>query len=124
VKEWKPLRGHGVIEQMYTRGRRLDAELVRCIYLFVPEASPSAQVAFTAPSHVFNAVRRNRLKRLMREAFAREWHALQEDLEHASVSASLLFIFKAKKGSQGIRPTLQLVHKSVASLCTTLRTQV
>jgi ribonuclease P protein component len=124
VKTWEPLRGYGVMERVYARGRRLDTERIRCIYLLVHTTLPVVQVAFGAPSKVFGAVQRNRLKRLMREAFAREWNTLQQDLAGAGVSASLLFIFKGKKGERGTRFTLQAVHKSIASICTTLRTEL
>lgn len=124
MKRWDSLRGHGVINQLYAQGNRLDAELVRCVYTFARGVSPGVRVAFAVPSKTFNAVRRNRLKRLMREAFAREWQILHRDSEQARISASLLFIVKGRKRILSTRTTLDSIHQSIASLCTTLRTQM
>ena len=83
------------------------------------EARPGEGVAvgLAVSSRQFNAVRRNRLRRLMREGFAREGPALASVLARNGQRASLVFLFRPVKTDVADRLRLEPVRKDMAAIC-------
>jgi ribonuclease P protein component len=63
---WPRLKHRRQFDLVYSRGRKRTGP---ALVLFHLEGTPDRQVAFVASRKVGGAVRRNRAKRLMREAF-------------------------------------------------------
>ncbi len=81
----------------------------------------TVRVVFAVSSRLFTAVKRNRIRRLMREAFRREFVTLQSDLLRARRSASLLFMFRGAKGLRVQALRLDDVWRNMAAVCSGLR---
>lgn len=78
-------------------------------------------VGYAVSSRTCTAVWRNRLRRLMREGFAPQREALEEDLRRKGMSASVVFVFKPVELSSIRRMKLEAVRKEIADLCSRLR---
>lgn len=115
------LRGHGAFSRVFAAGRRLEGTLLRCIALLEPAPNPEMNVGYAVSSRTCTAVWRNRLRRLMREGFAPQREALEEDLRRKGMSASVVFVFKPVELSSIRRMKLEAVRKEIADLCSRLR---
>lgn len=115
------LRGYGAFRRVFALGQRVDGTLVRCAVLVEMSAQTGLRVGYAVSSRAHNAVRRNRLRRLMREAFARERGLLLEEVGEKGRSLSLVFSFKGGPGVDIRRLKLPVVHADIAGICRQLR---
>jgi ribonuclease P protein component len=86
------------IKEVATTGKSIHEPPIRLTgkLMALPSESP-AQVAFAVPSrNLKRAVDRNRMKRLMREAYRLHKHAHHERLRAAGVQCAWLFTFQGK----------------------------
>jgi ribonuclease P protein component len=117
LKKKQILRDRAVLERVSTAGRRIDVRLFRC-YIWSEESTAGTLVAaFGVPSRGTIAVRRNRVRRLMREAFARESKPLAKLCEASQKAVSLLFVYRPSKSVDVRRLTLSAVRPEIAHLC-------
>jgi len=77
-----------------TRGQRFEGVLLRCFILKDPTVSAGIRFGFVVPSRKFNAVMRNRLKRLMRESVAGQWPAWVGTLVRAGKGLDVVVFYK------------------------------
>jgi len=86
------------IEQLFNEGKSVFHSGFTLVYLTKPLVSPfPAQVGFSVPKRFYKrAVDRNRIKRLMREAYRKNKWPLYEHLLAKQIEVSLLFVFKGK----------------------------
>jgi len=76
------LCGKTAIDELYNTGERFFLYPFRILYKRVPKESVPVRCLVNAPKRRFkHAVDRNRLKRLMREAYRKNKHALFEMME-------------------------------------------
>jgi len=115
------LRGHAAFSRVFAAGRRFEGVLVRCIVVLEPASNPEMNVGYAVPSRAYTAVWRNRLRRLMREGFARERDSLKEALERRGMSASIIFAFKPQGQSLARRLKLEPVSAEITALCSRVR---
>ena len=109
------LRGQGAFDALFASGLRTNALLFRCLYKFECAPPGTVRVGFLVPRNSGSAVRRNRLRRLMREAFRREQDGFLEALHEAGRSVALAFVFR---GSSAEGPFhLDTVHRDIQQLC-------
>jgi hypothetical protein len=85
--------------------------------LVYDEGAASLQVAFKVPSRNLNAVRRNRLRRLMREAMTKERSLLDTPLAKSSVRVGMMMFYKGAKDVVVERITLAQIRKDVGMFC-------
>lgn len=86
------------IKEVATTGKSIHEAPIRLTgkLMALPSEAP-AQAAFAAPSrNLKRAVDRNRMKRLMREAYRQHKHAHLERLSAAGVQCAWLFTFQGK----------------------------
>jgi ribonuclease P protein component len=105
---------------LYASGRRADGEFIRCVYLLEEAAPGELRAGFAIPRRTCNAVRRNRLRRRMREAFRPERERLRSAVRVAGCSAFVLFVFKGKRDVPVERIPFPPIQRDIANFCSLL----
>lgn len=91
------LKSRKQIDRLFATGKAFSVFPVRTIYQFTPAETGTLQVGVTASKKYFKrAVDRNRLKRLMREAFRLQKEELFLLLKETKKSGSVFFIYTDK----------------------------
>ena len=92
-------------DRVFRRGRSLAArELV--LYVFPREDEGSTRLGLSVSRKVGGAVERNRVKRLLREAFAAEGVALPEGTDAVIVARREVWDLAERGGLSGVRAVL------------------
>ncbi len=137
------LKSRKLIAAVFSQGKAISQPLFRAVFLAAAgDGSPSPhamfdtsrntaagtstndrpvlQAGFSASSRNFKrAVDRNRIKRLMREAYRREKHILEQHLREKNLSLSLFLIYTGKQLPdyptvlQQIRELIRLLVKKI-----------
>jgi ribonuclease P protein component len=116
VNQVEPLRGYAAFDRVFKGGRKIGGALLMCIYCTERTAKATLHVGYAVSSRRFNAVQRNRIRRLMREATRKECAPLCSALDRHSVSANLILLFRARPDVDVARLALAPVEREVASL--------
>jgi len=93
------LKRRKIIEQLFSEGRAVTAFPIRVQYKLIdgPETAP-LQAGFSASSRNFKkAVDRNRIKRLMREAYRLQKAPLEQALQTKKRQLALFLIYTGKE---------------------------
>jgi len=92
------LKRRKVIEQLFREGKSVPGNPVRAHYLFGSPLSNNLQAGFSASARQFKkAVDRNRIKRLMREAYRLQKNELHEKLVEKKLQLAVFFIYTGKE---------------------------
>ena len=93
------LKSEKIIEQLFTEGKSVSNNGFTLVYLVQPlKTFYPAQAGFSVPKKFFkHAVDRNRVKRLMREAYRLNKITLYEKLVEQKQQTALMFIYKGKE---------------------------
>lgn len=97
MKELKGLRGRGAFHHLRNSGRLERGNLVSCFFKTQPNQATVLSTGFAVSGDRRTAVQRNRIKRLMKEAFRLESSVLQSHLRSRKKQVALLFVFKTSK---------------------------
>jgi len=91
------LKSAKTIEQLFKGGKSFSVAPFRVIYLFKEEQAGHLQTAFSVSKrHFKKATDRNRIKRLMREAWRLQKNELKEKLTRAGLQMNVFFIYTDK----------------------------
>ena len=91
------LKSRKQIDELFARGKSLAVFPLRVIFRFLPEEKTSLQAAVSvSKKHFRKAVDRNRIKRLLREAYRLQKPGLKELLQQKGKSGYLFFIYTDK----------------------------
>ena len=92
------LCGKTAIDELYKTGECFFLYPFRTQYKEVPQESVPVRCLVNAPKRRFkHAVGRNRLKRLMREAYRKNKHALCETMEQAGTTMQIAITYSGDK---------------------------
>ena len=92
------LKRRKAIEQLFKKGKHFSVFPLRVSYAFIPYIETSLQAGFSASSrHFGKSTDRNRLKRLMREAYRLHKHQLQDATVQSNVKLALFFVYVGKE---------------------------
>ena len=99
-KKDEKLKSHKLIERLFVEGQRLKSYPLQLVYLETTHTSEAKiQVGFSVPKRRFKrAVDRNRIKRLIREAYRLQKHNLKviQDLNCTKIYI-FMFVYIAKE---------------------------
>ncbi len=92
------LKSRKQIDALFASGKSFAVFPLRVTYRFLPaEEAPVAQIGVTASKrHFKKAVDRNRIKRLLREAYRLQKKELAETLSQGNTQAYLFFMYTDK----------------------------
>lgn len=92
-KKSEKLKSKKSFDQLFSEGKSVKAFPLRLVYVPLGEGSECHKIGVSAPKRNFKrAVDRNRLKRLMREAFRKNKFLI----DHTSTKYALLFLYTGK----------------------------
>jgi ribonuclease P protein component len=94
------LRGHGAFREVLTKGRRLRGTHIFCYLLRVNsdrKKAISVQAGFAVSRNVKSAVRRNRVRRLMREAYRLNKGRVMEFALEQKRCFKIVFLYKERE---------------------------
>ena len=92
------LKSRKLIGQLFKEGNSFSIAPFRVLYSFAGEATSPLQAGFSVSSKKFKkAVDRNRIKRLMREAYRQQKHPLKNLLEENNKQLAVFFIYTGRE---------------------------
>jgi len=91
------LKSRKQIEELFLNGKNFSMFPLRITYQFLPTDKTGVQVGVTAGKKYFKrAVDRNRIKRLIREAYRLQKTGLAEAMKHNGLKGFLFFVYTDK----------------------------
>jgi ribonuclease P protein component len=117
VKKAETLRGRGSFQLLYRSGRKIDGEVLRCFFRWESGAGTRVRAGFSISAKRFNAVRRNRAKRIMRAAYDRERETLTGAAVKAGGALNLLFVYSGENDPGARRFEFERVRGDMNELC-------
>ncbi len=94
LRPFEKLKSRKLIDQVFKNGRSFSHFPFRVIYLFPEDNNSFLQTAFSVGTKNFKrAVDRNRIKRLMREAYRLQKNLLQKELKEKKQNLIVFIIY-------------------------------
>lgn len=93
------LKRRKIIEQLFSEGKAINVPPLRAVFkLYDNKLDSSLQAGFTASSRTFKrAIHRNRIRRLLREAWRLQKNSLQEKLAGEQKQLAVFIVFTGKE---------------------------
>jgi len=105
------LKSRKQLEQLFAEGKKITVAPFRISYLILPSEKPSLQFGVGVSNKNFKrAVDRNRIKRLVREAWRLGKNELKEKMKDEQKQGNIFFIYTGKE-----LPDYKLVSEKINS---------
>ena len=88
------LRGKRYFQRLFAEGTLIHTPLITLRYIIDEDPETDFKVGFIAPKRTGKAVDRNRSKRLLRESFRLQQHAINDLLAEHQLRVHMVFIAK------------------------------
>jgi ribonuclease P protein component len=102
---------------LFRSGRKFDGEVLRCFFRWESGAGTPVRAGFSISAKKYNAVKRNRARRLMRAAFDPERENLARVAEKAGSALNLLFVYTGGKDVKPAGFVFESVRGDMSSIC-------
>lgn len=112
------LRGKRNFDRLFSKSERLGAPFIVLRYKIYPEAQEGFQVGFISKKKLGNAVHRNKIRRLMREAFRLNQQIILPELDKQQVGLHMVLM------AQSVDVDFEVVNSSVKTLLEQLRKRI
>jgi ribonuclease P protein component len=101
-------------------GERIDAGQLRSHVLVRPGEPVALRAGYAVWGRKCNAVQRNRLRRLLREAFARERAVLLRSLEDVRCEVSVIFVLRCPENTNVKTIRWSALRENMETACRTI----
>ena len=92
------LKSRKLIDELFTSGKSFPAYPLRVIFRFMPAEKGSLKIGVSVSKRNFKkAVDRNKLKRLMREAYRLQKEEILSDIIQKNIQGNVFFMFVGKE---------------------------
>ena len=113
------LKGFGTFTRVIARGKRYEKQPIKAFVLLSLSRKTSLHVGYTVTKKIRTAAHRNRIKRLMREAFLTKKADFTRKL-NSGILAEIVFMYN---GNNEIAPTMvrfSSITQSLSALCSVI----
>jgi ribonuclease P protein component len=114
------LRGFGAFTRVIARGRTYEQQPVKAFVCSCPSKETLLYIGYAVTKKVKTAARRNRIKRLMREAFRANKTSFTEQI-NPGTQTEIVFMFH---GSKEIAPSMvrfESIAQALSELCSKIK---
>lgn len=121
LRKSEVIRGKGVFSGIILKGRRLRAGRIDCSYHITrhpDDGTPRIKVGFAIGRQIRRAVDRNRIRRLMREAYRTNKHLLEKEKPDLESGIDMILHFPGRNVRSSSMPTSAEIAGDVQSILT------
>ncbi|TAK58168.1 MAG: ribonuclease P protein component [Bacteroidetes bacterium] len=120
LKKSEILRGSKNFERLLQHSKKLEGKFLRCYVTTIPREAdnpaPGVMVAFAVKKTLKRAVDRNRVRRLMREAYRLHKAALLSRVQQAELQVQILFMYSSRRDGTRTLPSFVSVQDDVVTM--------
>jgi RNase P protein component len=113
------LCGFGAFTRVITRGKRYEKKPIKAFVSLSKSANPAIRIGYTVTKGIRKAVQRNRIKRLMREAFRANKGNFLLRLDSRSLS-EIVFMYVGTAESRPDMVRFSSINEALADLSSTI----
>ena len=110
------LHKHGEFAAIFSEGKTILVPPLRVFFIVQPNRNPSVQIGFAVTKRCRSAVGRNRLKRLMREAYRLTKGNFIENVKASRKAVDMVLLFTTYGKHPDSTISLSAVKKSIESI--------
>ena len=115
------LSGFGTFTRVITRGKRYEKQPIKAFVLSSLSKRTSLHVGYTVTKKIRTAAHRNRLKRLMREAFLAKKTDFIRQLSPGTL-VEIVFMYNGNAESAPTMVRLSSITQALSTLCSMINT--
>jgi ribonuclease P protein component len=114
------LRGYGVFTRVIAQGRRYEKQPIKAFVCSSPSQKTLLRVGYAVTKRVRTASSRNRVKRLMREAFRANKASFISQIK-PETQTEIIFMFNGTKEITPIMVRFESIVQALSSLCSMMK---
>jgi ribonuclease P protein component len=114
------LKGFGAFTRVITKGEKYEEKPIKAFVYLSSSKETLVRIGYTVTKRIKKAVKRNKLKRLMREAF----RANKKDLIghiSAGVLVEIVFMYNDDREIVPNKVRFSSINQAISTICTTIR---
>ncbi len=120
MKKAEILRSRNLFKRIVLEGKKFSGVVLRCAFLLHNEGGMPLQVGFKVSSRKLNAVRRNKIRRWMREGMSAKSAEIEKLLRTKGYSVGVVISYKGLKELPVEKLNLSVIQKDISAMCRTI----